>query len=146
MPKIPPKGRPIVKGERRNPNGSSAKARARAAAKKLGKAMTAEDLALLTSELFTGTLAEMQEMGKDEAQSFVVRMTAKLMAHAWNKGDGHLYRLLTEQVVGKPRERKTHEHSGPDGGPISTVAATEEEMLAELKRLQAARESLAKVK
>ena len=138
MPSKPPPGKRIQPGERRNPRGSSAKARARAAIRR----MTADDLADLTSLLFTSDRTKINEVANDPKSTFMQILTAKLLVDCYKKGDVSIYRPLVGQVVGPQRQRHSHEVTGKDGGPIRTATQTEAEMLAELAQLEAARKQL----
>lgn len=138
MPSKPPPGKRIQPGQRLNPKGSSAKARARAAVRR----MTADDLADLTSLLFTSDRGKINEVANDPKSTFMQILTAKLLVDCYKKGDVSIYRTLVEQVIGPQRQRHSHEHTGKDGGPIRTAQQTEKEMLDEIAQLQRARMQL----
>lgn len=135
MPRIPPKGRPIQPGERRNPKGSSAKARAMAQVKR----MTADQLAELTSLLLLGNRNAIQVVANNPDASFIQVLTAKLLVDCYKKGDISIYNGVLDRVVGKPKQTK--ELSGPDGGPIAVARSTEtiEEKKARVEAMRKAR-------
>lgn len=138
MPRIPPKGRPVQKGEIRNPMGSSAKARAQAALKRAHKTMTPDEFALMVSMFLHSTPKELLAARNAEDATVLTKMVAKFINHSHDKADIGIFKVLLEACIGKPRERKQHEHSGPEGGPIRTTQAmTDEEIAAELAAIRA---------
>lgn len=137
MPRVPPPGKRIQKGEVRNPKGSSAKSRALAKARR----MSAEDLADLTSLLLLGDRDKIAAVAQDPDSSFMQVLTAKLLVDCYKKGDISIYRAILDRVVGRPKESRSIELTGKDGGALDMTHSelTTEEKIARADALAAAR-------
>jgi predicted transcriptional regulator len=133
MPRVPPRTGSIKKGEKRNPKGSSAKARALSKVRR----MSAADLADLTSLILTGDLDKLKEIGTDPQASIMNRLTAKLLLDCYTKGDVSIYRAILDRVVGRPKESQSIEISTPVGGALHFAHLSEEELDKQLAALKA---------
>lgn len=126
MPNPKPKGgRPMVKGETRNPKGSSAKAR------NVGKirALTAAQVAEIGSLILTGTRDDLTAVGADPGAPFIQVWFAGLAIKSLQKGDASIFKAILDRIVGKPKE--SVEVTGAAGGALNISMAHAEMSIAE---------------
>jgi hypothetical protein len=135
MPRIPPEGRRIKKGQVLNPIGANAHDPVKRAIKKL----TTKHL----EEIVTTILLVPPEQLKKEADSDPTVMKTWIASAALvgiKKGDLTFFNSLIDRIHGRVKQRV--ELTGNEGGPIETSAETEEERKARKDRIAQLTQSL----
>lgn len=105
-------GRPIKKGEVRNPKGSSALQRSRGVINRITIPQVCDAIGLLA----THTPAEVFEISRNPKETFLRHWVAELAIKSAEKGDVKTFECLMSRCLGPPKQ--SVEVTGADGAAI----------------------------
>lgn len=104
--------------------------------KRLYRRLTKEELAEVGSIIIEGNVDRLKEKSKDPNLSILQAWMLSIAIKGINEGDSHRFDTLLNRIVGRPQAYI--ELTGADGGPIQFGKLSDEELKAEIKRLEKA--------